>query len=72
MALHFSGQVKTKSTLYSLSKNAFVSTMIVCVCVCLCLTLPMPGFSLAFELALSRHGGAGGEDSWRMLLKLVG
>jgi len=36
------------------------------------LTLPMPGFSLAFDPALSRHGGAGGGENWRTALKLVG
>lgn len=65
MALHFSGQVKTKSTLYSLSKNACVSTLIVSVCVWVCMCV-----SVCVYLSDLAHAGvllglcAGPEQAW--------
>lgn len=34
-------------------------------------TLPRPGVSFTLLMALSRQGGAGGGDVWRIMLKLV-
>lgn len=36
------------------------------------LTFPIPGFSFTLETARSRHGGAGGGETCRIPLKLVG
>lgn len=36
------------------------------------LTFPIPGFSFTLDTARSRHGGAGGGETCRMPLKLVG